>query len=448
MLLKTLIALFWIGQIWTSPYVRGPDSSSLNYNPLFIFTDSILQENTLVGGRFSIYEIVLFLLGSALIFKYGNGGLKGRFAKKFFLISLAAVSISFFNPNNSFEQLKYFITLEPRMLLFYLFLLYAFLSIETNYREAITFAFISSGIIIASLLAVVSLFNFTAGKGIFYISAYTTLPNAEILNVMILLSAVSLAVYLRSRYVLYLIFVLLVHITVLFSDRRTPIVVMLLTDAVIFIYYNKISLITLIKTASITAVCLTLFFIFVPDEKPDFEYYFLRIWTLFSTSYQGEFLNDMGHYEQTARTFETLLNNADRFWGAGMRNSYYFVEGQSSYIHNNFAAVWALYGMHMTLFLFYVLWIYMRNVIKLIGESFKKHYYPVKAGVIIASLFILLGDAFTGEYFCKNFSYVSLFPLSISFLSLSSVDEAGLLLRFKGQRNILPAYRKAEAGLV
>lgn len=430
--LKILIGLFWLAQIWTSPYYRKSDFINYNYNEIIMVIDGILQENTLIGGRFAIYELVLLFLGLTLITKYSSWGIRNKFAKRFYFISLIVVAISFFNPNNAFDQVKYLFTNDPRILIVYLFLLYSFLSVSKQYLGILLYTFVYYGLIAAAAQAAVSCVLFITGNGIYYISSATTLPNAEILNVLIVFSALSLSFYFKTGNLKYLLVVLLFHFTVLFADRRTPVYVLIFTDILIFLYYNKISISALLRVLFISTAAAGFYLLVISNDKFDLEYHFLRIFSLFSSSYQGDYINDMGHFEQTTQTFDTLIRNIGRFWGAGMRNSYYYVEGQSGYIHNNFAAVWALYGLHMTLFLFYLAGVYFKHVIVLISESVKGYSFPVKIAVAASSLMILLGDAFTGEYFCKHFSYMSLLCLSITFLLTTEKDEREIIFYLGG----------------
>lgn len=433
--LKVLIIIFWIGQIWTSPYYKKTDFESYNFNGIISFIDSILQENTLIGNRFSLYEVSLLLLGIILLKNYKGNGSDSKLLKNIFYISLLVVAISFLNPNNSITEIKYFFTNDPRLLLYFIFLLYVFLNLDRENLWGIIYYFIYYGLIVAVSQALVSSFLFITGNGIEYLGSSTVLPNSEILNVLIFFCSISLSLYFKTRQKRYLLVAILFHFTVIFSDRRTPILVMSLADILIFVYYNKVSLATLLRVIVIIVSITAFYLFFISNQQYDFEYHFLRIYSMFNTSaYQGEYLNDMGHLEQTARTFNTILTNLSHFWGAGMRNTYFYVEGQSGYIHNNFAAVWALYGLHMTLYLMFILIVFVKISFQLIRKSFQTHPFPLKAAVIITSMFLLVGDAFTGEYFCKHFCYVSFFVLSLSFLRLTEEDEEKILLSLTGNR--------------
>jgi hypothetical protein len=432
--LKVLIILFWLGQIWTTPYYKRNDFLDYGYNGIVMYIDSVLQENTLVGGRFSVFEVILFVLGSYLFYRYRGTGIEEKESRWFLLISFLAVFISFLNPNNSFDQFKYLFANDPRLLLFYFFLLFTFLSISKEHLWIILYNFVKYGFIIALTQGAISSALFIMGKGIYFIGSSTTLPNAEILNVLIILSTIALSLFAKTRRPAFLLFVLLIHFTVLFGDRRTPIIVMILSDLLIFIYYNKISVPAILKLLAIFVIIYAAYYLLLSYEKFDLGYHLARVYSIFTSSYQGKYIDDMGHLEQTQATFATLLNNLDKFWGAGMRNYYDYVEGQSVYIHNNFVVVWALYGLHMSLFLLYVLYTYLKHTVKMFKESFVLHNHPVKAAVVFSSMMLLIGDAFTGDYFCKHFCYLSLFVFSITFLRLTTEDEKKLLFMFSGKR--------------
>lgn len=433
-ILKILIVLFWIGQIWTSPYYKKNNFTEYGYNSIIIFCDTVMQENTLVGERFSIFEVVLFVLGCYLFYRYRGMGMEDKESRWFFVISFLVVFVSFLNPNNSFDQFKYIFANDPRILLFYVFLLFTFLSISKTHLWIILYYFLKYGFIIALTQGVISSSLFIMGKGIIFIRSSTTLPNAEILNVLIIFSTIALSLFAKTRKIAFLLFAILIHFTVLFGDRRTPIIVMILSDMMIFIYYNKITLSALLKLTAVFVIIYAAYYLLLSYEKFDLEYHLARVYSIFSSSYQGKYIDDMGHLEQTQATFTTLLNNLDKFWGAGLRNYYDYVEGQSAYIHNNFVVVWALYGLHMSIFLLYVLYIYSKHTIRMFKESFISHNHPVKAAVIFSSIMLLIGDAFTGDYFCKHFCYVSLFVFAISFLRLTAEDEKKMLLMLSGKR--------------
>jgi hypothetical protein len=441
--LKALIILFWLGQIWTSPYYKKENYLDYGYNGIIIAIDAALQENTLVGQRFSLYEVVLFVLGIYLFIRYRGAGIEDKESRWFFIVSFFVVLISFLNPNNSFEQFKYLFANNPRLLLFYIFLLFTFLSIDKSHLCPVLYNFLKYGFIIALAQGVISSAYFILGKGIVFVGSTTTLPNAEILNVLILLSIIALSLFAKTKRIVFLLFTLIIHFTVFFANRRTPIIAMFLSDISLFIYYYRITLTSVLKLFALFILLYVLYYILLSYDKFNLEYHIARIYSIFSSSYYGKNLDDMGHFEQTQITFATLLGNLGQFWGAGMRNYYYYVEGQSSYIHNNFVVVWALYGLQMTLFLLYVLFVYIKHSIRMFKEPYGLRSYPVKAAVVFSSLMMLLGDAFTGEYFSKHFCFVSFFVLTITFLRLTAEDEDKIVLLFSGRKavSLHDAYR-------
>lgn len=447
--LVLLIILYWLGQIWTTPYYTQSASGFTSYNRIIQSFDSLLQENMLVGGRFALYEAVLLCLGLYILLNYRGRGLEDKFSKHIYFISFAVVFISFVNPNNSFGLMKYYFTYEPRILLFYLFLLYVFLTIDKRYIGIIIYTFLKYGMIISISQALVASLLFLSGNGIIILNSASTLPNAEILNVLILFSSIALSVYFTTRIKSFLLITLLIHFVVFFSNRRTPVVVLFLTDLLILFYYSKFSILSLFKIIIAGCMIFLIYSLFIAKPHNSIEYYFLRIYSLFGSSYRGEYLSDMGHFEQTVKTFNSLFTGNPEFWGAGMRNDYFYVEGQTGYIHNNFIAVWALYGLQMTLFLFYILCVYLKNIIMLLKDSFMTNQFPVKSAVIFSMAMILIGDAFTGEYFCKHFCYASLFAFTLSILRLTTEDEYQIIALFEGRTSgeKLPDYSSREGVL-
>ncbi len=400
----------------------------MNYNPLFGTLDNILQEDTLIGKRFALLELVLLLLGLFLVKNCGLNNLRERSSRKIFYISLIVVFICFINPNNSFDDIKYILSYQPRILIFFIFLLFIFMSVTKQGLTKVMYYFINYGIIIAVSQAVISTISFISGNGVKFLGSATTIPHAEIVNVMIIFCAVSLSLYLSSQKRIYLFLVLLFHITIFFADRRTPLAILLIIDLMVFYYYRKTGSKLLTKCIAASVLMVVVFYFLNEKTAIDIEYFILRIYAVFGGSIKeyGDNFTDMGHWEQTALTFSTMFSNLDVFWGGGLRNYMFFVYGQSAYIHNSFAAVWAYYGIPMTIFLIYILYLFVMRSFKYLRESSKKYDHPLLAPIVFSYMMILVGDAFTGEYFSKHFVYTALFVWILSFLRLNNIEEMAI----------------------
>jgi len=423
--LKILIGLFWIIQFWTTPYMNGWEYFKMNYNPLFGWLDRILQEDSLLGKRFALLEVILYLLLFLLIKNYGRNNLSERFSKRIFIVSLIVVIFCFINPNNSLDELKYFLSYEPRILIFFMIALYVFMSIPKEGLIATSYYFILYGMIVGVSQAVVSTSLFLTGNGVKFLGSTTTIPHSEIVNVMVIFSAISLSFYMYSHRKLYLFLVVLFHITIFFADRRTPLSILMIIDLMILYYYRKTGSRLLIRTIAVAALFILIIYILNINSTIDIEYFMLRIYAVFGGKIQeyGDNFTDMGHWEQTSATFATLFTNMNVIWGGGLRNYMFYVAGQSGYIHNSFVAVWAYYGLAMTLYLFYSLFIFTKRSFMYLRESKKDYSHVLMAPIAISYMMILAGDAFTGEYFSKHFVYSALFVLVLALMRLDEKEE-------------------------
>jgi hypothetical protein len=423
--LKILIIFFWIIQLWTSPYYDAEKFAQKNYNFLFGWFDSLLQADTLVGKRFAWLEVTLLLLGLILIKKYGIKKFNEKISKRIFFISLFIVLLCFLNPNNSFDELKYLFSYQPRILLLFIFLLFIFMSVNKQGLVSALYYFILYGFIVAITQAFISSLLFAGGNGVKFLGSDTTLPHSEILNVMVIFNALALSLYLKLHRKFYLLIVLLFHITIIFADRRTQTAILMIVDLMVFLYYRRTGSRLFLKSIAVVGAILTLFYFLNEKAAVDIEYFTLRIYAVFGGKIReyGQNFTDMGHWEQTALTFSTLFSNLNIFWGGGLRNDMFYVYGQSSYIHNSFAAVWAQYGIPMALYLLFVLQLFGRRSFVYLKETSRISDHPILAPIVFSYTMILVGDVFTGEYFSKHFVYTALFVFVISFLRLNKVDE-------------------------
>jgi hypothetical protein len=421
-----LVVIFWLGQLWCSPYASFDNNLEYGGNPLYAhhlnfimrYIDRFLDDFTLVGKRFSRYEVCLGAMSLYILVVFKKFRRMEKFPAIFFFVSLLTVLLSLLNPNNSFDDVKYLLTIDPRILYLYVLFLYSFTFLRADVLSVILKKFFVIGSYAAIILAAYSLFFFMIGKGPVFFGHMTTLPNAEHLDLLAIFSAIFLVLYLRSRKKSYLTYVILFHLVVIFGDRRTQTAILLSSDVMILAYYLKENMFKKLRkfifTGSILAIGVLLI---VWVSGIDASHYFARFHSVFATeSYSGALYSDSGHWEQTTATFKTMLDNLDkldRFWGAGIRNEMNYVEGQSAYIHNSFVAVWSIHGLHMSIFYILLLAVFLYKTISLylgkISES-----TMIIAAVTFSYLMIIIGTAFTGEFIFKNFLYAPQVALILS----------------------------------
>ncbi|MDD5570028.1 MAG: O-antigen ligase [Bacteroidales bacterium] len=418
-----LLILFWLAQFSSTPY----DIKTLY--PFMRIISSIMMNADLIGHNITFFEIILYLIVMFLLFTFRSYYVYNKFFLRFYFFSVLIVIISFLNPNNSFDKLKYLITDEPRMLLFYLLFLYTFAFLRKDILAVLLKKTFNIGGYIVVLIAVYILINFILGNGIEYIGGKTTLPHAEILNSMIIFQGLFFLHYLIYKKNKFLYFSILMAFIVFLSSRRTPVFVMIIFNVILLFYVNKLNI---NKTFRIIISTVLILFAAVFTMKSlgiDIQYHFSRITSIINIDTGSNELNnekymdDAGHFTQTRETFSTMFHDiANRFWGAGMRNEMNYVEGQSGYIHNNFVVVWSIYGFHMSIFIFCVLFAFLRNsVLFFIKPLTKLNLFKVT--VLSVFSLIIIGDAFTGEYFFKHYVYVTQFVLV---LCIFKIDETNI----------------------
>jgi len=90
---------------------------------------------------------------------------------------------------------------------------------------------------------------------------------------------------------------------------------------------------------------------------PKYEIYILRFVSAipgFGEKNSKEF-NDSGHWEQTTETFYNAFRDLG-FWGIGYgKSSQAYLQGQTSVVHNVYAAAWLFYGFYMVMFILIII---------------------------------------------------------------------------------------------
>ena len=110
-----------------------------------------------------------------------------------------------------------------------------------------------------------------------------------------------------------------------------------------------------------------------------------------SLSKTGHF-SDSGHWEQTRKTFYFGFHTLG-FWGHGYGKTYnMYLKGQSSVIHNVYAATWTLHGIYMLFFYLFIISIVLFSLIKLfLFEKINNDKHFILKMSICVFLFMLFG---------------------------------------------------------
>ena len=231
-------------------------------------------------------------------------------------------------------------------------------------------------------------------------------------------------------------------ITLFLSYRRAYLWVALITNFIIMFYFLyiikgsrkkiKTSLIALII---IVSMGFSIYYIIGQKRTSDF---FLRGFGAFSYFYPSDIYltqaryMDSGHFEESIQTTISLFKNI-QFWGSGLGDvDIYYVEGQSTAIHNSFVNAWATYGLHMTIFLLVLLLLFLSMVIKIIVQASRKNYFTdcLTFGIIFHTFLFILSGWLTGESCVRALNYLSTFVLLFCFVVLNRKNLRELKINF------------------
>lgn len=411
-----LIFLFWVGQFLTTPYSR------VDIYPYMRIIDSYFSDSEVFGFKgITLNEMVIYALICYIFLSFRKYYVKDSFFWWFFWISFAMVLISFLNPNNKLTSIKYLITDEPRRFILYLILLFVFGFLRKDILAMVLRRFFVVGAYLAGILSIIWLGTFLLGFGVFFLYSKATLPHAEILNWFIVFQIFFLFLFFKTTRYRYLFLTLVLFIMIFFGDRRTPNMVMIMSNVAFIAYCYRLSIIRILKIILITVLLAGIFFSVLKKININTDYFMNRVTGVLvnenKETNQVKYYDDEGHLTQTLTTFGTMLANLDRFWGGGFRNVMFPVEGQTAYIHNNFVVVWALYGLHLTLFLALCFLIIGQRILNMFFKA-RSYVNVIKTGIFIVFFFLIIGDAFTGEYFLKHVVYIPAFVLMLVTIKL------------------------------
>ena len=421
-----LITLFWIGQVWAA-IDDFATQGNLNIFQNFFRNEIIYKVN---------FSMVIVLFTSIfLIHKFQKYYRFSKFPFYFFIFTfITFILINLLNPNNHFELRHYFG--NHAIKIYYLFILFLFsmIFLEQEILIFIVKKFFYVGSIVLFLRVVLSLILFVLNMGMKWQGRNVTISQGDTLALICIFQIIYFAMFLDNKNYKNLFISIIYLITLFFSYRRTSLWIALTTNFAIafyFLYIVKYSRKKIKASLMILLLFISMILIlYVIVGKVSMNDFLFRAMSAFSYLFQpsqnigyGQY-TDSGHFEQSIQTTISFFNNI-QFWGSGLgKTEVYYVEGQTTAIHNSYVHAWATYGLHMTIFLFVLLLLFLHRIIKIFVKAIRKRYFTdcLTFGIIFYLFMFSLSGWLTGASLLGNINYLTLFVLLFCFMVLTSKD--------------------------
>lgn len=429
-IIKILLFLFFFIFVFASmePYLATERT---------IFFYNTFMKGIAYGQRFfSIFEIYFVFIIIVLSFRFKlrihNAT---RFEKVFLFFIIANFVLKILNPNSNPKYpvlgLPFLENLED-----YLFLLLWFFIAYSSKKD---FAIIIKNVfsicsILIILRAITDYFIYFSGGGSMSYSSYygvaSILTESDTLLFMSFFESIFWGLFLLTRRKKYFLSFLLLLSLLLLSYRRTALMIALMADTLILMVYTiKIAALKqkplIIIGLSIILVLFTLILSY-PLLPTNIERYVRRYTAVIPFIGQDATvveLSDTGHWRQTRMTILSAIEKLG-FWGGGYGNfDKYELEGQSSSIHNVYAAAWAYHGLFYLIFILFLFFLLVQSLLKRYLLS-KHRISPASFYKICLLIFLIcyfIGMAFTAFWIFDSFK-MSLF-WSLILASIYKLDD-------------------------
>lgn len=377
--------------------------------------------------KFTIYQILGFgMLIFLISFKKETRTV--RYATPFLIGSVLVFVVSIFNPYNDLKLQEYLYYDNVFPFYFMILLFGLIISVKREVYLLVFNTICTIGLYVLLILCIESDLLYFIGKGnIFFGSFPSTIPQMDLLIYISVFQLLMLIQYLKTMERKYLIYLAIFLVTLLFSYRRSALMVGLMADVILFAYYFHV---TPVKTRAsrIILTCLLVgagavitFSAAAPDKFNNLFNRYIGAFSYFSKANikSDDEFSDSGHMEQSLETTQIFFSRVgDTFWGAGFGNRPYYVEGQAEdgalflgYIHNSFVYAWAQWGTQATIYLLFLVLLMISILLKLIAT---KNQNLTVAGMIIYLLgFLVLGWS-NGIIFLGKLHYTFLFVFLFS----------------------------------
>lgn len=414
-----IILILWIG------FIYAPFDTFATGNNLTFFQEFFYRSY----AKFDILQTVaiLFLI---YCFRLKRFPIRINFLTVFLIASVIFYLLCLLNPNNSLSLIEYLYHYDSFNLLYLLVLAYAIFNIDKDDYIQLYNQIVEIGMYVLLFRCIQSILVYFVGQRLYFNEIYpSSIPQMDILIYISLFQILALIKFLTTKDKLYLLYIIIFLCTLILSYRRSALFLALIADLFLLVYYFKVlsqrKNILKILAGSIGLIFFlyTLFQAFMPDKVDDF---IKRYAGAFSYLSKDEVLNenysDSGHLEQSILTTKIFLaKSGEIFWGAGMGNQPFFVEGQYASdedvggIHNSYVLAWATWGIFAS--------IYLLLITSMIIYMLIKFYIAKMDNLLLAGSFIYLSCLLllgwtNGILFMLHLPYVVTFVITISIVKL------------------------------
>jgi hypothetical protein len=375
---------------------------------------------------FSLFDFLIILLSFHLII-YQNTHIKNATTSELFLFLCAIVCfiLKMANPNNSSENPVLGLPLFSEINYFsYLLFFGTIMSLPQKVFFKLVYKIFTYSAYFAVFRSIVLLVLFAGGqsKGFFF-GIKSCLIEGDTLLILGFFQSVILAIFFITSKKKYLIAWSVLVLIQIFSTRRSPLFTALFCNAIVFGYFYIRKMKPVQKLVTILSIVFILFVLpgILANVSPKAKVYIDRYIGVFSTeTYSTDAANsDSGHFEQSQKTTDAALKLG--FWGFGyghklMLEGAFSINGEY-FIHNVFAALWALNGAFMIIFylimIIFVLYHFF-NTLLYNGENFENGL--IKISVVIFFLMYMHAMYYTTLNFVVSSKMEYILQLVVCFI--------------------------------
>lgn len=401
---KFFLYLFAALLVFVSYDVYLADTVTIKLNSIFIYKGFGINS-------LNVYNIVLILYLALTYFKYKPAfiAFKG-FQLFFFIVTLLCLFLNVANPNN-YEIRAIFFSIDQYIILI-IIIIFSVLN-EEQFFDFIKslFTAISIFLIIRAIILLVLWSVGKGQKGFFGVNSSVT--ESDTLITYYLFQSVFFMLFLIYKRTKYILVWGLFFLIQLFSYRRTNMLNSMIFVVFMYIIYSFFVKPDLNKVINVILIFSTIVLISIPiyNQLPLKQ----RIWVDrylsaipgFETNIKAKGLDDSGHWEQTTKTSNQILSGKFKFWGIGEGQwNKKKLQGQTSAVHNIFAASWFYNGFH---YFIYVLIIYFINIFlffkflfQILFQNRRDTLTFFKLGLSITMLLYLVGMFFAMLWFFEH----------------------------------------------
>ncbi len=363
--IKGVMVLFSFIFVFASIAIYRMLSSTLLLNKIFI-------QGFIHSHFFSLFEIIFIIMVFLLLMKFRvKKESHSNISKIVFILILLTFILKMLNPNNDSNNPILGMPLFSDISNF-TFILLAYFSLfqdEKVYMIFLRKLFYYIGVIL-TIRVFYLFFLFGTGKGYYGFGVNSTLGESDLLFIIAFYQIALFALFLIYKKKKYLVLWLVYLLFQIFSYRRSALGVALSANVLCYIFILLKG--KGIKNKAILIFGIVLFYGAINNiENFNLPFKYEQYISRFTSAIPGMALEqkgqftDSGHWEQTTATLYYAAKDLG-FWGHGYGKSYsLYLEGQSSAIHNVYAATWAQHGIYMLLFYLLIIGIVLYNILKL-----------------------------------------------------------------------------------